>query len=67
MGVGLRGDRHHQVGVLPVVPGDAAGHLEDGEPALAHQGAIVDHAVRDHHAVAEIGVRDPSRRSMLAS
>ncbi|GJE72386.1 hypothetical protein CHKEEEPN_3941 [Methylorubrum podarium] len=57
MRVRLRGDSDDEVGGLAVVPFDAAGDLEDSESALAHQMAVVDHAVRDHHAVAEIGVR----------
>ena len=57
VGVRLRGDGDHEMRGLAVVPRDAARDLEHGEPALPHEVAVVDHAVRDDDAVAEIGVR----------
>ncbi len=57
VGVGLRGDGHHEMRRLAVVPRDALGHLQHREPALADEVPVIDHAVRDHDAVAQIGVR----------
>lgn len=55
--VRLRGDRDHQAGALAVAPFDAIGQLQHGHAGAADQVTVLLQAMRDRHAMAEIGVR----------